>query len=153
MEPVLSAAPTREGSDLSYPTPPCYLKSKVNVFLVIFCLLQASPPLWLLFDLLSALGPQGRQRELCVCESREDEPQLLLTCLYSSEREKSTANIRKKSTVCKATLEIGNTFVCCRERADLWKGQDLGVDVDSSVFLPHFCIRKLSMSRILSTKV
>lgn len=115
MEPVLSAAPTREGSDLSYPTPPCYLKSKVNVFLVIFCLLQASPPLWLLFDLLSALGPQGRQRELCVCESREDEPQLLLTCLYSSEREKSTANIRKKSTVCKATLEIGNTFVCCKK--------------------------------------
>lgn len=30
---------------LSYPTLPYYLKSKVNVFLIIFCLLHTSPPL------------------------------------------------------------------------------------------------------------
>lgn len=30
---------------LTYPTLPYYLKSKINVFLIIFCLLHTSPPL------------------------------------------------------------------------------------------------------------
>lgn len=79
---------TRE--ELSYPTLPGYLKSQVNVFLI-FCLLQLSPPLWLLFDLLSALGPWGkREGILCVWGRRDGESQLH-SDLFIFIREKSTA--------------------------------------------------------------
>lgn len=93
------------GKELSYPTLAGYLESKVNVFLIIFCLLQPSPPLWLLFDPLSALGPRGkREGALCVYERREMMSlSYVLTCLYSSER-------NQQHLVCKTSLEIGNIF-------------------------------------------
>lgn len=139
----------------SYPTLGYYLKSKVNVFLIIVCLLHTSPPLWLLFDLLSAQRPWGKERGkficvcVCVCVWKEGDDESLSyipTCLYSLER-------NQQHLVCKTTSADREHLLCsagkeqinARDRIWGWLGAYLQC---VHKFLSHFCIRMWSVKGI-----